>query len=457
MTTDWCEQAIGQVGIAIETGLVSVREVVESVLNQIATRDPSLHAYITVFDEIARREAEEADRLIANGGYLGPLHGIPLSIKDLIDVAGVPTTCASRASQSAAAMTDASAVARLKAAGAIIIGKNNLHEFAFGTTGEDSSFGPTFHPLDPTRSPGGSSSGSAVSVAAGMALGSIGTDTGGSVRIPAAACGLVGLKPSFGEISCVGVVPLAPSLDHVGPLTRCVADARLLYETMVTRSSTAVHERPPLRLRLGCPKPFFLERIDDDIRLTFEQALARLRNDGWTIHDTAVRHAHYSPAICLHLVLAEAAATHTHGLTERGDQYTKGVRLRLELGRYVMGEDYARAQHGRQVLGQAIDDALGTYDALVLPTLAIPAPRLATTVVSLSGEREPLRNAMLRLTQLFNATGHPAVSLPCGLTTAGLPCGLQLIGRRNQTDHLLDVAAKVETGLTEEKLSARNQ
>ena len=457
MNTDWCERPIGQVGTAIETGLASVREVVDSVLDRIATRDPSLHAYTTVFDEIARREADEADRLIANGGYLGPLHGIPLSIKDLIDVAGVPTTCASRASQSAAAIADASAVARLKAAGAIIIGKNNLHEFAFGTTGEDSSFGPTFHPLDQARSPGGSSSGSAVSVAAGMALGSIGTDTGGSVRIPAAACGLVGLKPSFGEISCDGVVPLAPSLDHVGPLTRCVADARLLYETMVDRSSETIRERPPLRLILGCPKPFFLKRLDDDIRSTFEQALARLRSSGWAIHETTVRHARYSPAICLHLVLAEAAATHMRGLTERAEQYTEEVRLRLELGRYVMGEDYARAQHGRQVLGRAIDEALDTCDALVLPTLAIPAPRLATTVVALSGEPEPLRNAMLRLTQLFNATGHPAVSLPCGLTTAGLPCGLQLIGRRNQTGHLLDVAAKVEVGLIEEKLSARNQ
>jgi aspartyl-tRNA(Asn)/glutamyl-tRNA(Gln) amidotransferase subunit A len=226
---------------------------------------------------------------------------------------------------------------------------------------------------------------------------------------------------------------------------------------MVNRPSSAVCEKPPLRLILGCPKPFFLERLDDDIRITFEQALARLRNAGWTIHDIAVRHARYSPIICLHLVLAEAAATHTLGLTERADQYTEGVRLRLELGRYVMGEDYARAQHGRQVLGQAVDDALDTCDALVLPTLAIPAPRLATTVVALGDEPEPLRNAMLRLTQLFNATGHPAVSLPCGLTTSDLPCGLQLIGRRNQTDHLLDVAAKVEAALTEEKLASGNQ
>ena len=450
MTTDWCEQPIHRVGAAIETGSVSVREVIDSVLDRITTRDPSLHAYTTVFNERARHEANRADRLIATGGHRGPLHGVPLSIKDLVDVAGVPTTCASRASQPRAAIADAAAVARLRAAGAIIIGKCNLHEFAFGTTGEDSCFGPTLHPLDQTRSPGGSSSGSAVSVATGMAFGSVGTDTGGSVRIPSAACGLVGLKPTFGEISCDGVVPLAPSLDHVGPITRCVADARILYETMRNEPYAPVRETVPVRRTLGCPRPFFLDRLDDDIRTVFEQALARLRSVGWTIRDTAVPHAHYSPVVCLHLVLSEAAATHTHGLTERADHYTDGVRLRLELGRYVMGEDYARAQHGRHILGHAIDATLDTCDALILPTLTIPAPRLSTTTVNIGGEPEPLRSMMLRLTQLFNATGHPAVSLPCGLTAEKLPCGLQLIGRRNHTDHLLDVAGAVEATLSDE-------
>ena len=449
MTTVWCEQPIHRVATAIETGVVSVGEVVDSVLDRIATRDPVLNAYTTVFDESARREADQADRLIATGQYRGPLHGVPLSIKDLIDVAGAPTTCASRASDPSMARADARAVAHLRHAGAIVIGKCNLHEFAFGTTGEDSCFGPTLHPLDQTRSPGGSSSGSAVSVSTGMAFGSVGTDTGGSIRIPSAACGLVGLKPTFGEISCDGVVPLAPSLDHVGPLTRCVADARLLFETMRNGSSAGKHATVPVKQALGCPRPFFLERLDDEIRASFEQALNRLQSAGWTIGDTAVQHVHYSPVVCLHLVLSEAAATHARGLTERKNRYTDGVRLRLELGRYVMGEDYARAQHGRNLLSHAIDATLAGYDALVLPTLPIPAPRLATTTVDIGGVEEPLRNVMLRLTQLFNATGHPAVSIPCGLTRSGLPCGLQLIGARNRTNHLLDVAELCEAVLSE--------
>jgi len=447
MTIEWCDRPIHQVATAIETGLVSVREVVDSALARITARDTTLHSFTMLLSEKAQREADRADRQIAAGRYRGPLHGVPLSIKDLIDVAGVPTTAASKASEPATATTDATTVARLRAAGAIIIGKCNLHEFAFGTTGEDSCFGPTHHPLDLARSPGGSSSGSAVSVASGMAFGSIGTDTGGSVRIPSAACGLVGLKPTFGEISCDGVIPLAPSLDHVGPLTRCVADARLLYDTMRDNSSAITSETIPARRILGCPRPFFLERLDTEIRNSFEGALDHLRDAGWTVKDTIVRHAHHSPAVYLHLVLSEAASTHARGLAERSDRYTEEVRLRLELGRYVMGEDYVRAQHGRNVLGHAVDNALDTCNALVLPTLAIPAPRLGTNTIDIAGNPEPLRNTMLRLTQLFNATGHPAISLPCGLTTDGLPCGLQLIGSRNRTEHLLNLAEACEATL----------
>jgi len=446
---NWCEQPIYRLAQAIEKKVVSVREVIDSTLSRIAAHDRSLNVYTAVLADRARYEADKADQLIATGHYRGPLHGVPISIKDLIDVAGVPTTSASRASNPTAAERDATAVARLRTAGAIIIGKCNLHEFAFGTTGEDSCFGPTLHPLDKTRSPGGSSSGSAVSVATGMAFGSVGTDTGGSIRIPSAACGLVGLKPTFGEISCDGVTPLAPSLDHVGPLARCVEDARLLYETMRNTPPDPENTALPTRRILGCPKPFFLEQLDREIRTSFEHSLTRLQSTGWIIRDTAVDHALYSPAVCLHLVLSEAAATHMRGLTTRADHYTDGVRLRLELGRYVMGEDYARAHHGRLVLGEAIDAALDSCDALVLPTLPIPAPQLATTTVNIGNQPEPLRSVMLRLTQLFNATGHPAISLPCGLTTGGLPCGLQLIGRLNHTDHLLNVAEAIEVALND--------
>ena len=448
MTTGWCESPIHRLSVAIDKREVSVREIVDATLARIAERDPSLGAFTTVLDDSARVDADLADREIAAGRYRGPLHGVPVSVKDLIDVSGVPTTAASRVTGRAPAQIDAPVVARLRAAGAILIGKCNLHEFAFGTTGEDSSFGPTRHPLDPGRSPGGSSSGSAVSVATGMAFGSLGTDTGGSIRIPAAACGLVGLKPTFGEVSCDGVVPLGPSLDHVGPLSRCVRDARLVYHVIRDRRSGPPPSTDAPRSRLGCPRPYFLDRLDDDVRAVFEGTLTTLGGAGWSVVNTPVRYAQDAAAICLPLILAEAAAVHASGLADRAAAYTRGVRLRLELGRYVLAEDYARAQQGREVLRQAVDAALVGRDALALPALAIPAPPLGTTTIEVGGETESLRGMMLRLTQLFNATGHPAVSIPCGLTTTGLPCGLQLVGHRHRTDHLLDVAEAVETALS---------
>ena len=448
MTTDWCERPLHRVAAAIRTGALPVREVVDAALDRIRARDGALNAFTTVLDDSARAQADAAAREIGAGRYRGPLHGVPVSVKDLIDVAGLPTTAASRVPRGAPPAADAAVVARLRAAGAVLVGKCNLHEFAFGTTGEDSAFGPARHPLDPDRSPGGSSSGSAVSVAAGMAWASIGTDTGGSVRIPAAACGIVGLKPTFGEVSCEGVVPLAPSLDHVGPLARCVADARLVFRALRPADPARPAAREPVTRRLGCPRPFFLDKLDTGVRETFEQAVERLRDAGWDVRDAPVRHAEDTPAVCLHLLLPEAAAAHAHGLDHHADRYCPDVRLRLELGRYVMAEDYVRASRGRAVLADAVDAALDGRDALVLPALAVPAPRLGAGTADIDGRPEPLRSLTLRLTQLFNATGHPAVSIPCGSTGAGLPCGLQLVGRRHGTDHLLDVAEACEAALS---------
>ena len=449
MTTAWCDHPIHRLATAIESRAVRVRDVVDATLDRIATHDASLRAFTTVLADTARVDAGRADREIAAGRYRGPLHGVPVSIKDLIDTGGVPTTAASRVTGTAPARSDAPVVDRLRDAGAILIGKCNLHEFAFGTTGEDSSYGQTLHPRDPTRSPGGSSGGSAVSVATGMAFATLGTDTGGSIRIPAAACGLVGLKPTFGEVSCNGVIPLAPSLDHVGPLTRCVQDARLVYRTIRDRQGNESSSTSGANQTLGCPRPYFLDRLDDEVRAVFARAISRLTNEGWTVEDAPVRHAHDVATIYLHLVLSEAAAVHATTLERQPEDYTPAVRLRLELGRYVQAEDYVRAQHGRAVLGRAVDAALEGHAALVLPSMAIPAPPLGVTAVDVGGQTESLRSIMLRLTQLFSTTGHPAISIPCGVTSTGLPCGLQLVGHRHRTAQLLDVAETCETALEE--------
>jgi aspartyl-tRNA(Asn)/glutamyl-tRNA(Gln) amidotransferase subunit A len=333
----------------------------------------------------------------------------------------------------------------LRRAGAVFIGKTNLHEFAFGTTNEDSAFGAARNPWDESRSPGGSSGGSATSVAAGMALASIGTDTGGSIRIPAAACGIVGLKPTYGEVPTDGVVPLSPALDHAGPLALTVTDAWHVRCGLLGRAATrALFALPLDTLRLAVPRRYFLDLLDDEVRERFEASLDLLRTAGVHIRDVEIRHADSIAAIYLHIVLGDAAAYHGPTLDNIPERYTPGVRQRLELGRYVLAEDYVRALAGRDALRREVDAALSGHEALALPSLAIPAPSLGLTSIRIGSVDAPIRNVMLRLTQLFNLTGHPAVSIPCGRTSAGLPVGLQLVGRRGETETLLRVALGCE-------------
>jgi aspartyl-tRNA(Asn)/glutamyl-tRNA(Gln) amidotransferase subunit A len=343
---------------------------------------------------------------------------------------------------------DAPAIAHLRRAGAILIGKTNLHEFALGTTNEDSAFGPARNPHDLTRSPGGSSGGSAASLAAGMALAALGTDTGGSIRIPAAACGTVGLKPTHGELSAEGVVPLSRALDHVGPLTRDVADSWLVYRALLgDHAPRRLSASPTASLRLAVPRRYFCDVLDQDVRARFDASVDALRTAGARVDDTDIAHAEHIAPVYLHQVLSDAAAYHATTLEAMPDRYTKPVRLRLEMGRYILAEDYVRALAGRDVLRREVDRALSGHDALLLPTLPIPAPPLGASTVRVGPTDEPVRNLMLRLTQLFNLTGHPALSLPCGRTSSGLPCGLQLVGARMQTEELLRAALAVERAL----------
>jgi aspartyl-tRNA(Asn)/glutamyl-tRNA(Gln) amidotransferase subunit A len=337
---------------------------------------------------------------------------------------------------------DAEVVRRLREAGAIIVGKTNLHEFAFGTTGEDTAFGQIRNPFDPTRSAGGSSSGAAVALVEGMCFASIGTDTGGSIRIPAAACGTVGLKGTYGEVSVDGVVPLSRTCDHVGPLTRTVGDARIVMETLAgTRLSATV---PGAKRTFGVPTGYLAEKLDPAVRQSFERIGQMLRSDGHQLRPVGIRDAEITPDVYLHIVLPEASAYHAPRLAAYPDKYSPNVRLRLEMGRYLLAEDYVRAMELRARLTAAVDAALDGCDALLLPALAVPAPTLGAPTVNIDGRDEPVRAMMLRLTQLFNLTGHPAMALPAGRDANGLPLGLQLVGRRGETAALVAVAAEVE-------------
>ena len=432
----------------LRAGQLSSQALTEACLARIAADNARLNAFILVLEQEALAQAREADREIAAGRYRGPLHGVPISFKDLMDLRGTPTTAASRVREGHRADHDAPVVARLRDAGAIFVGKCNLHEFAFGTTSEDSAFGPVRNPADPSRSAGGSSGGSAAAVAAGMSIASVGTDTGGSIRIPAAACGTVGLKPALGELPLDDIVPLNRSFDHVGPIARSVADAWMVYGAMAgdrAAESAASGPLPPLRdLRIGVLRPYFLDLLDDEVRLRFEESLARLQRAGATVRDVALPHAADLATIYLHIGLPEASAYHADTLARMPEKYTPNVRIRLEMGRYMLAEDYVRAQDGRRVIRDEVNAALGACDVLALPALAIPAPPIGAETVKVGSQDVPVRNIMLRLTQLFNVSGHPALTLPCGTTQAGLPCGLQLAGPADQTEALLRAALVVE-------------
>ena len=438
---------IADVAPRIASGEVSPTEIVRRCLARIDARK-ELNAFITVLGDRAIAEAAVASQEIAAGRYRGPLHGIPVSIKDLIAVAGVPTTSGSSVPPLHPA-EDAPVVRRLHEAGAIIIGKTNLHEFAFGTTGDETAFGAVHHPLDYARSAGGSSSGGAVALVEGMCLASIGTDTGGSIRIPAAACGIVGLKPGYGELPCDGVVPLSTTCDHVGPMALSVEDTRLVYDGLKGDSASTDATGDGRPLTFGVPSGYLIERLDPEIRETLGRVRRKLARDGHTVLEVEIRHSQWTPDVYLHIVLPEASQYHAPTLDGDPSGYSPGVRLRLEMGRYLLAEDYIRARNLRARLTAQVDDALGRCDVLLLPTLPIVAPLLGSASVDIDGRPEPVRAATLRLTQLFNLTGHPAIALPAGANSAGLPISMQLVARHNQTKRLLTIAASVERQIAE--------
>jgi aspartyl-tRNA(Asn)/glutamyl-tRNA(Gln) amidotransferase subunit A len=436
---------IQEFGQKLRAKAISSAEILDACLARIEAGNQAANAFILVMADEARRQAREADRELAAGRDRGPLHGVPLSIKDLIDLRGTATTAASRVRDGHLAEHDAPTIANLRSAGAVFVGKTNLHEYALGTTSGDSAFGPARNPLDTTRSPGGSSGGSAASVAAGMALATVGTDTGGSIRIPASCCGIVGLKPSLGEVSTEGVVPLSPSLDHVGPLALTVGDAWTLFRVLTGDLAPQGLAAPaPSGIRLAVPRPYFCDMLDDDVRSRFEEALNNFRAAGMAVREIEIPHTETIANVYMQIALKEALAYHAPMLDAVPERYTPPVRQRLEVGRTLQPEDYVRAMAGRDQLKKEVDAALADVDVLVLPTLPIPAPLVGAELVQVGATKEPLRSVMLRLTQLFNITGHPAISIPCGLTRDGMPCGLQLVGARDQTERLVRTALACE-------------
>lgn len=431
-------------------------ELVQTVLSRIERLNPRLNCFITVLQDQARKEAASADRALARGDWRGPLHGIPVAIKDNIWTREVRTTAGSKILADFIPQEDASVVAALRRAGAVVLGKTNLHEFAYGVTCANAHFGAVHNPWDIKRIPGGSSGGSAAALAAGLCVAAMGTDTGGSIRIPAAMCGVVGLKPTFGRVSCYGVIPLARSLDHAGPLARSAADAAILLKVVAghdPRDPSSARNplenfvsavRKPLgRVRIGWPRDFFFDRVADDVRSSVEAARRVFESLGAQFIEVLLPHVGESLRPATEIALAEAAQFHRAAgfFPARAAEYSQEVRARLETGSKIAASNYLDALEARTALQQEFNAALKNVTAIFAPTVPVGAPKIGEESIVIDGEAEDVRTALVRLNRPSNLTGLPAISLPCGFTAEGMPIGLQIIGRALDEAHLLQLGA----------------
>ncbi|TGV11468.1 amidase [Mesorhizobium sp. M8A.F.Ca.ET.173.01.1.1] len=410
----------------------------EASLARIEATEPFVDAFVRVIGDEAIIAAREAEIEIAAGRWRGPLHGIPVAVKDLCDMAGLPTTCSSKVRQNHIADADSACVERLRAAGAVIVGKTHMHEFAYGITTPKSG-----NPWNPEYSPGGSSGGSAATVALNGCFMAVGTDTGGSIRIPSAVCGITGLKPTFGRVSRFGIAPLSWSLDHVGPLTRTARDAALCLQALAgfdprdpgsadepVGDYVSALEGGVKGLRIGVPKNYFFEQVDPEVEDAVRAALKVLANAGASLHEVEIPYAEQIMAVQFGLVMPEASAYHRNELRDHADLYEEDVRSFLEAGELILATDYINALRVRGVIQQAWRKLYEGVDVIIGPAVASPAKlRGAASVTWADGAIEPITPVFVRLAAPGNITGLPSVAVPCGFTRSGLPMAFQAIGR----------------------------
>jgi aspartyl-tRNA(Asn)/glutamyl-tRNA(Gln) amidotransferase subunit A len=436
---------------------ISPVELTDFFLARIHRLQPKLNAFITVTDDLARKQARQAEREILRGKYRGPLHGIPVTLKDLFYTAGIRTTAGSRILRRFIPGENAVVVDRLYEAGAILLGKTNLHEYAYGVTSNNPHYGPVHNPWDLSRIPGGSSGGSAAAVSAGMGIASLGTDTGGSIRIPSAACGVVGLKPTRGLVSLKGVIPLAFSLDHVGPICRSVGDTALMMEAIaapggphagnqpqVSRWFTRSLRRGVKKIRIGIPIQYFFERLREEVREFVLTACTTLSEMGAELREVEFKGMKEAAALVGLITVGEALSYHWKWLQSRARDYGADVRKRMEANRNQRTVDYLKAQEKRRLYTEAFMKVFESVDVLAAPTLPVLPPLIGQKEVSWGSTREDVRAALLRMTRPGNLTGLPAISLPCGFTADNLPVGFQLLGRPHDEPTLLRVAYAYE-------------
>ena len=450
--------SIQQASEELRSGIITPTELLAETLDTIDQLDRDIQAFVTVMRDQAYEEAEKAENEQRTGLFRSPLHGIPIAIKDLIAVKNVRMTAGSKVLAEHVPQEDATVVEQLRRAGAVIVGKTNTHEFAYGTYSP-----PTRNPWNLLYIAGGSSGGSAASVAAGMCPGAIGSDTGGSIRIPSACCGTTGLKPTYGRVSTYGVIPLSWSLDHVGPIARSAEDCAILFDAIASydprdpnsvsgppgKASVTliggVEGRGPLSLqgiKLGIPSESYVAPLDPEVRAAWHAALLVMQEEGAEVVDLELQ----PPTMDTYrtIQMPEASLTHMERgwLTEYLDDYTEKTRLRLLQGQTIPAVDYLRAQQQRRAFSSNLRSIMQGINALVLPTLPVPAILIeqADKDILVDGVTENATAALLRLTMPFNLAGLPAISLPCGFTSDGLPIGLQVVGKPFEEAMILRIA-----------------
>lgn len=440
MTKQLAEKSIGELAPLLESKEVSPVEVTEAVLKQVETYNGQINAYIRVDAEDAQTSAKIAESEIMKGNYKGKLHGIPMALKDIFYVKDKVVTMGSKIHKDFMPTYSATVVEKLAAAGVIFTGTLNMHEYAWGGTNNNPHFGPCRNPWDLEKIPGGSSGGSGAAVAADMTIASLGTDTGGSIRIPSAVCGIVGLKPTHGRVSKHGVFPLSWSLDHAGPMTKTVTDAAILLECIagfdvndpttidkpVSSYTTGLSENLKGMI-IGVEEDFFLTNLQPDVQELFNKAIKTLKSLGAEIKPITIpslKNAHYAEMIT---VLAEASAIHHTNFKKRPEDFGKDVRLSLELGELPSAVEYIQAQQIRHKIKQEFQEIFKTVDTILAPTLPFTAPKIGQEITIINNQNLKVSDELIRLQSPANLTGLPSISVPCGLSE-NMPVGIQFIG-----------------------------
>lgn len=455
--------SIEQAGTALRARQISAEELTFEHLRRIERENARLNAFLTITAESALEQARVLDRELTSGHDRGPLHGIPIALKDMYDTNGIRTTYGSRMFADHVPDHDAAVVERLREAGAVLVGKTGLHELCYGITSSNPHFGPVRNPADPARIPGGSSGGSAAAVAAGLVLGAMGSDTGGSIRIPASFCGCAGIKPTFGRVSRFGVSPLGFSMDHMGPLTRTVRDSAIMLQAIAgfdPRDENSSRQPVPQYLpaesatglqgvRVGWPRQFFFDRIDPEVAGAIDRQREHAESLGGHIVPVDVPDMEAINAVARVLLLAEAAAAYAP-YTHRRDHIGTDVMALFDQGRLLPAVDYVNAQRLRKRQQRDWAKIWEHCDVVFAPSTPTTAPLIGQQTIDIGGQPEDVRIASTRLVRGVNALGIPALALPAGVSSSGLPIGMQIIGQPFQEAELFRIGAALEMvpGLT---------